>query len=100
MVVEQNKFIAKGDNKQEFGYKVKESEAPEPPAELMIYNLCKMFGCLPSDIMQEDYDEIMKMVVIHNTLSEVDEMRGEWEKKKLSVGLGIKLELEKLKLER
>ena len=71
----------------------------DPPPELMIYNLCMLFHCLPSEIAEEDYEDITKIIAVHNTLSEVDAMRQEWEKKNLSADLGIALEIEKLKLQ-
>lgn len=58
-----------------------------------------LFHCLPSEINEEDYNEIMAIMTMHNLAQEVDKMRHEWEKKKLSPYLGIVLELEKLKKE-
>jgi len=69
------------------------------PAEWITYNLCMLFHCLPSELANEDYNEVMAIVTMHSTASEVDKMRAEWKKKNLSAYLGIALELEKLKKE-
>lgn len=40
-----------------------------PDDSLLMYELCKAFHKLPSEIDAEDYEEMTKLVIIHNAIN-------------------------------
>lgn len=44
---------------------------PPPDNEWLVFNWCQLFGCLPSELLDEDYGLIMRMLQIDNTYQAV-----------------------------
>lgn len=40
-----------------------------PDDSLLMYELCKVFHKLPSEINAEDYEEMTKLVIVHNAVN-------------------------------
>lgn len=40
-----------------------------PDDSLLMYELCKTFHKLPSEIYSEDYEEMAKLVIVHNAVN-------------------------------
>lgn len=51
------------------------------PSSLTIYELCKTFKCLPSQIAQEDNKVIEEMLIIMNTVNEHDSKESKKQKR-------------------
>jgi hypothetical protein len=43
-----------------------------PPQALTIYELCKTFGCLPSQLDEEDSKTISELIVVMNAVNEYE----------------------------
>jgi hypothetical protein len=50
----------------------KPREGESPPSSLTIFELCKTFSCLPSQLEQEDNKTVEEMLVIMNAINEHD----------------------------
>lgn len=40
-----------------------------PDESLLMYELCKTFHKLPSEINSEDYEDMAKLVIVHNAVN-------------------------------
>lgn len=72
---------------------------PEPPEDMLTYQLCMLFRTTPSQIQQEDYETLMNCVAIHNAMQEYRELESRAKEKKIPGGAVLLLEAEILKLE-
>lgn len=51
---------------------LKGREVKDPPRAILMYELCKTFHKLPSEIDQEDYKDIQELLIVHNTVNEYE----------------------------
>lgn len=52
------------------------------PDSLIIYELCKTFGCLPSQLDEEDDEIIRELLIIHSAINEYERKQSEKLEKK------------------
>jgi hypothetical protein len=57
---------------------------PDPPQALLIYELCKTFSCLPSQLDEEDSKTIGELITVMNAVNE-HEKKGDKANKRKSL---------------
>jgi hypothetical protein len=55
-----------------------------PPESLLIYEICKTFGCLPSQLDEEDSKTVSELITIMNAINE-HEKKGDSKQKRKSL---------------
>jgi chlorite dismutase len=53
-----------------------------PPEALLIYELCKTFSCLPSQLDEEDSKTIDELIVVMNAVEEHEKKESKAQKRK------------------
>lgn len=91
-IEEKNKFNAKATD-----HKIKRFENQYSiPFQYVKLQLCKLFNCLPSELENENYSELMELLTIDNAI----EVYKSWQYDEKKLPTHLKLHLEILKLEK
>lgn len=56
-----------------------------PPQALLTYELCKTFGCLPSQLEKEDSKTIEELIVVMNAINEFEQKQSRAQKRQALV---------------
>lgn len=91
-IEEKNKFNAKSTDVRT----AKLKQEYELPFAYVKLQLCKLFNCLPSELENEDYSELMLLLSLDNAIQQYQNWQ--YDDKKLATSL--KLHLEILNLEK